>query len=123
MSDCPICTRPLLPPFVSCSGCNWRTGDIVPVELSQFGQVAQQARERYVAGASTSADLTDQQWYNVCKHFRFVAVHCKRERPIVGPGHPLDATATVGPLMRGMARATRHSNEDDLERAAIQTQD
>ncbi|MGH7605431.1 MAG: hypothetical protein ACRENK_15725 [Gemmatimonadaceae bacterium] len=85
-----------------------------------------ETRQRSIASAPTSLDLTEQQWYNCCKFWPFVAAHCKRPRPNVGPDHPLDATAAMGPMLRGRAAlvAPRRGDDPDAleERAAIQNE-
>jgi len=47
----------------------------------------------------TSQDLSDQQWYNVCKHYPNVARRTARPLVQVGPDQPLDKTSSAGPLI------------------------
>jgi hypothetical protein len=81
-------------------------------------ELAQMARSRYEFAALSSSSMTEQQWYNVCKFWPSVAEHCKRQRPDVGPHHPLDATSKAGPLMGQLRK--RHDAEAIAEREAMQ---
>lgn len=106
MRNCPTCRSSLRAPFISCDYCSWTaTGQRNSVqpgteEGERSAQLVAEARRHYLDSGPIDNDLTEQQWYNVCKFWPFVAVHCKRARPNVGPDHPLDATAREGPLTR-----------------------
>lgn len=108
LKACPTCHSSLQPPFIACDYCSWTAAGrsssgnskFDPVEAERNAFLVAQARQHYVDSGPIPETLTDQQWYNVCKFWPFVAVHCKRPRPAAGPDHPLDATARQGPLTR-----------------------
>jgi Double zinc ribbon len=68
-----------------------------PVTLSENALRALEARKRYLESAPSSADLSEQQWYNVCKFYPIVAKHASefsnRRLAHVGPDNPLDKSA------------------------------
>ena len=70
----------------------------------------------------TSHSLTELQWYAVCKFFPSVARRASRAFVQPHPEHQLDALATLGPMMRGVAltQRPRFDRESDEERYAIQ---
>ncbi len=127
-AHCPDCGDPLSVHGV-CGSCGYglkgkrKTAKQDP-EAARRAELAVMAKQRYLDSAPTSADLTDQQWYNVCKFWPWVAMHCKRERFKVGPDHPLDATSRRGPLLTGQLPVFRRGDDPDAleERAAIQTE-
>ncbi len=127
--DCPICGDPLTTRGV-CGSCGYgrkrKTADTTGhSDGDHWAVLAAQAKEMYLANPPTSFDLTDQQWYNVCKFWPNVAAHCKRPRPVVGPEHPLDATSRQGPLMRyTVPPVPRRGDDPDAldERAALQSE-
>lgn len=125
---CPDCGDPLSIHGV-CGSCGYgasakkKSANYNNEEAERNAVLVAAARDRYLATGPTSNDLTDQQWYNVCKFFPGVAEHCKRPRPEVGPDHPLDATARLGPMMRGGRRMLPAvQTEADDERTAIQAE-
>ena len=77
--------------------------------------MAANAKHDFEMGSLTAKSLTDQQWYNVCKFWPNVAAHCKRQRPEMGPGNPLDATARQGARLRRVRDV-----EGDRERVALE---
>jgi hypothetical protein len=128
MMACPTCGDPLSVHGV-CGNCGYGLKSAGKAkghnpESAHWGELAARAKEGYLVGVPTSFDLTEQQWYNVCKFWPNVAAHCKRPGPAVGPDHPLDATSSLGPLMRHR-RVKRRSDDPDAieERAAIQAAD
>lgn len=124
---CPKCGDPLSTHGV-CGSCGYGRNTRAKAQQNpdgdRWGILAAQAKDWSRSHAATSVDLTDQQWYNVSKFWPWVAAHCRRERPVVGPDHPLDATARQGPLMRfaGRTVARRGDDPDAIEREAIQTE-
>jgi hypothetical protein len=91
-----------------------------PVALSENALRAIEARERYLASAPSAADLTAQQWYNVCRFYPTIARKASEfsHRPLahVGPDNPLDATAQAGPPIAFFLKRrlqTREPGEDD----------
>ncbi len=119
--NCPRCSDPLSQWGV-CGSCGFgRKASAAPAGSTAEGErndaLVSEARRRCQDDALTSADLTDQQWYNVCKFFPFVAAHCKRSRPEIGPAHPLDRTAHQGPIFK---RKRMFDSEAATEREAIQ---
>ena len=124
LKSCPTCHSTLRAPFIACDYCSWTaTGKSSSSRLDEEtaernAVMVAEARQAAIDSAPASEDLTEQQWYNVCKFWPFVAVHCKRARPIVGPDHPLDATAREGPLTRALPRriaaAERAQNAGEL---------
>lgn len=128
-NDCPDCGDPMSVHGV-CGSCGYGgkfKGKSKPKhdpEAAHWAHMAMLAKERYLNNPATSADLTEQQWYNVCKFWPNVAAHCKRPRPIVGPNHQLDVTSRRGPLTRGVADALPHRRGYDPdaieERLAIE---
>lgn len=96
---CPACTE-VLPDDVMLCDCGWRKPKSSPADEARRRNEELAARTRAALPQFTAADLTDQQWYNVCRFFPAVAEHCKRERPIVGSDHPLHGTSRAGPFMR-----------------------
>lgn len=81
-------------------------------------QIAQ-LRERLAQGGPSSWDLTEQQWYNVCRFFPHVAARSARPMLKVGPDHPLHATSRMGSLLAGWRAppAVREPGEDPPEAA------
>jgi hypothetical protein len=116
---CPACSDPLSVTGV-CGSCGFglkagRKRAATSPDGDRWAIMASEARRAVLALPSGPDTLTEQQWYNVCKFWPFVAEHCRRARPEVGPSHPLDATARRGPLTRFVVDA-----EADVERAAMQ---
>lgn len=126
--SCPTCGDPLSVHGV-CGSCGnglkkgGKRQEYDP-DAARRGDLAAIVRARSFALSPTSADLTEQQWYNVCKFWPNVAAHCDRPRPVVAPTHPLDAAARLGPLARRMAEVMRSCGDAsaDDERAAIQAE-
>jgi len=98
MKDCPQCGRPV--DGASCGACGYGDGGN-SAGLSEWGKIAQATAQHFRAPENqpSSWSLTDQQWYNVCKFRPSIARRCARPMPEVGPEHPLDRTATMGPLL------------------------
>lgn len=116
--SCPRCADPLSQ-YGVCGSCGFGrragVGPSVPdMERERNDELVASARRHYLASAP---ELTDQQWYNVCKFWPFVAAHVNRVRPEIGPNHPLDATARQGPVFR---RRHLFDAESVAEREAIQ---
>lgn len=116
MIDCPQCGSVLADNAVICNRCRWNPK---PASLSDAGQASLEARHRFTQGWPTSANLTEQQWYNVCKYFPTIAARCRRSRPSVGPEHPLDKKSSQGPFLRHFRRRSVDLEAAE-ERAAIQ---
>ncbi len=116
--NCPRCSDPLSQWGV-CGSCGFGKkaglGPVVPdMERERNDELVNMARQRYL---DSTPKLTDQQWYNVCKFWPFVAAHVNRDRPEIGPHHPLDATARQGPLFK---RRRIFDSEAAAEREALQ---
>lgn len=116
---CPRCADPLSQWGV-CGSCGFgKKASLEPSapdsERERNDDLVAMVRRHYLDNAPK---LTDQQWYNVCKFWPFVAAHVNRQRPEVGPNHPLDATAREGPIFRGRRL---FDAESVAEREAIQT--
>ena len=126
-AECPECKDPLSIHGV-CGSCGYgrekkKTATYDPTVAHRNQDLVANARRNYLDNGPTCHNLTDQQWYNVCKFWPFVAVHCSRLRPQVGPENALDATAEEGPLFRGVRRKSapvQLSIEDQDERLALQ---
>jgi hypothetical protein len=71
-------------------------------------------KEAYEAGGPRSHDLTEQQWFNVCRFWPSVARRCSRPFADVGPHNPLWATSQLGPLTRRIHPPERQPGEDDV---------
>lgn len=105
MIDCPKCGARV--DGLICHACGERDAGTeafaTPGEkkLSEYGERAAATRRAFEAAKPTANDLTDKQWYAVCKFFPNVAERCRRPRPIVGPDNPLDSVR-LGPLFRGL---------------------
>lgn len=113
MKECPKCGTL----FVSgwCRACGEGKPSVKPVRTVR--DYAAEARSSYQSGWPNSSVLTEQQWYNVCRFFPFVASKCSRALPDMGPHNPLHATSSMGMLglvCRSMAPARpREPGEDD----------
>ena len=73
-------------------------------------------RRAYAESGPTSADLTDQQWFNVCKFFPKVAARCQRPMADLSPDNPMHKVRP-GPLLQTMLGKNvvqRQPGEDDL---------
>lgn len=98
---CPACTEVLAENATYC-GCGWKKPKASPAEQQKerVRELASQVREAFERNAPKAADLSEQQWYNVCRFFPFVAEHVNRERPEIGPSNPLHATSRMGMFAR-----------------------
>ncbi len=119
MIGCPSCGDPLSTRGV-CGSCGYgrRGAKLEPShgEGDRYAILAERAKQDFQQNVPSAESLTDQQWYNVCKFFPFIATHCKRLRPEMGPHNPLDASARLGPILSGRFR----DMEAEAERAALQ---
>jgi hypothetical protein len=130
MRACPSCYALNEDAADTCSAC--QSAMLVPATtakgklLSDAALRAAAVRKRYEEKAPSSADLTAQQWYNVCKFYPTIArkasAHSHRPLAHVGPDNPLDKTATRGPLLRGIRLSPPPDPEALSERAAIQSE-
>jgi len=116
--SCPDCGDDISV-YAKVHSCGWRAAakpkDDVPRPKQH--RLSPEAQEAYEAGAPRSHDLTEQQWYNVCRFWPTVAKRCSRPFADVGTHNPLHATSRQGPLMRKAV-----IEEAALERAAIQAE-
>ena len=75
-------------------------------ELSDLAKAALQAQESSrQSGHPNSYDLTEQQWFNVCKFFPTVAARCKRPQTDLSPDNPMHKVRP-GPLLQSMLGRT-----------------
>jgi hypothetical protein len=98
---CPACTETLAENATLCD-CGWRRPKATPQQerKERQGQLVELARRAYEESAPRVADLSEQQWFNVCRYFPSIAEHCTRPRPVVSPDHPLWKTSRMGLFMR-----------------------
>lgn len=125
MHDCGRCGKPV--DGLQCPACGYsepQSGGLEPRKLSHWGLLAETTRQRFEAPENqpSAFDLTHQQWYNVCKFWPTIAGRCRRRRLAVGPDHPLDRTATAGPMLKRLLGSPRADPEAAAEREAIQTE-
>lgn len=113
---CPRCRTELVPPFLSCEMCPWSQVRPNGSQRPESPRMDYTAKVAYEAGGKRSTDLTEQQWYNVCRFWPTVAARCERALPDIGPHNPLHHTSKQGPLMR------RVDVDANSERLAIQTE-
>lgn len=66
-------------------------------------------RRIWASNGPTSFDLTDQQWYNVCRFYPAVASRCRRPLPGIGSHNPLHATSQLG-LLVSAARSSKRAD-------------
>lgn len=79
--------------------CGWRL-TAEPKAVPRQHRMEPEAKAAYESGGPRSGDLTEQQWYNVCRFWPSVARRCSRTFADVGPHNPLHASSNLGPLMR-----------------------
>lgn len=119
---CPAgCGAAIADRAIVCNVCGWEAPHR-PAGDTREAEERRQENERAVAAAkaepgSTTGDLTEQQWYAVCKFFPGVARRARRKALQVGPRNPLDAQVKLGPMFGGR----RIIDAEELaEREAIQ---
>lgn len=115
--DCPDCGEPLGLGAKSCR-CGWsvvkKSSAVNQEEAERNAALIAWARQHSLDTGGKSKDLTEQQWYNVCRFWPSVAKRCSRPFASVGPHNPLHATSRLGPVMR------RFDPEAQAEREAMQ---
>jgi hypothetical protein len=100
VKNCPRCDAPV--DGIECGRCGHseaRPGSPTSRHM------APEAKRAYESGGHKVSDLTDEQWYNVCKFWPSVAARSGRKIADVGVHNPLDASAARGPLLRRINRA------------------
>jgi len=108
---CPMCNEDIQDDLDQCD-CGYRRP-----KKKVIREETRQVREQYLEAGPTSWDLTDQQWFNVCKFFPTVAARCKRPPADLSPDNPMHKVRP-GPMLQSMLGRTpvaeRQPGEDDL---------
>jgi hypothetical protein len=112
--SCPRCRTALVAPFLSCEMCPWSSMKPADTPRRGFIHMDPQEKAEYERQGKRSGDLTEQQWYNVCRFWPTVARRCRRPFADVGQHNPLHGTSRIGPLMKSVYV--------DEERIAIQAE-
>jgi uncharacterized Zn finger protein (UPF0148 family) len=103
MIDCPKCGSPVDGDY--CPKCRYSENAVKKTNapgLSRAGEIAEMIRQQLQTHGPTTDELTEQQWYNVCRFYPLVARRSRREFADVGPHNPLDATAQSGTMFKGV---------------------
>lgn len=98
---CPACTEVLAENATRCD-CGWKRQKLSDSDQARArrSELATDVRSSYEINAPKVEDLSDQQWYNVCRFFPSIVEHCKRERPEISADHPLHATSRMSIFAR-----------------------
>jgi hypothetical protein len=75
--------------------------------LSEKGRAVVELRKRLAEHPPSPHDLSDQQWYNVCKFYPNVAARAGRARFEISDAHPLDRTASAGSFLQNALQHAR----------------